>query len=233
MRFNRQSTGILLGAWVTISSCALLEQSARHGLQEGHYMLQTGETKQPVYVLPETDTLYVYEREKSKSQPKQRLLTIPAINGKLQPLMLKKQSLDIDITSVLLKYRRANPPFPPELTADFNLNMYAGWRFDRYKISRRTSVNGKESVEVKASGFDFGWLAGLGPTPVGPFNTGNLALNEYSALCFQTGMAAFLETSLVSVGAAAGLDFLTGPDRNAWIYHRKIWLGLVVGVALR
>ncbi|MFN9972454.1 MAG: hypothetical protein ACK58T_21450, partial [Phycisphaerae bacterium] len=64
--------------------------------------------------------------------------TLPAA-----PIKLRKSSLDIDITTILLKYRPAVSGLQPQLTTDFNLAMYAGWRRDIYTIRQFTDPLGR------------------------------------------------------------------------------------------
>lgn len=148
------------------------------------------------------------------------------------PLTFRKKSLDIDITSVLLKYRPSVNGLPQQLTADLNMAMYAGMRFDSYKITDRVDPLGKHSPKITNLGYDFGIFAGPGISPINPFTTNNRTNNDYSGMIFQMGVAGFLESSIASFGIAVGFDYLLNRDRAIWIYNKKPWLGFVVGIAL-
>jgi hypothetical protein len=148
------------------------------------------------------------------------------------PLKLQTQSLDIDITTILLKYRPSAYSLPPQLTADLNISLYAGWRHDNYKIKHHTDPLGKRHLKISNTGYDFGLFAGPGTTSINPFTTNNRTTNEYSGMIVQTGVAGFIESNLASFGVAVGFDYLLTRDRAIWIYNNKPWVGLVVGVAL-
>ena len=81
-------------------------------------------------------------------------------------------------------------------------------------------------------GYDLGIFAGPGVTPVHPFTTRNITSNEYSGMVIQMGIAGFLESNVASFGFAVGYDYLLNPDRAAWIYTNKPWVGFIVGIAI-
>ncbi len=229
---------ILLLPVVGGSSCRTLEQAAAHGFSTGTYRLHTRGTEEQVYVEVEDGLIRAYPltaKLTSYGQPAQPLLScslLPSDSACHYPFHFSKTSLDIDLTSVLLKYRAAAGGLPGQATTDFNAAIYVGPRFDRYEIRSHTDPLGKCRYRVYSRGFDAGLLAGMGTTPVNPFTTRNQVSAEYNALIIQVGAAAFAETSFASFGLAAGIDYLTGRDRRYWIYQGKPWVGLVVGIAL-
>jgi hypothetical protein len=149
-----------------------------------------------------------------------------------QQIVLKKQSLDVDITSVVMKYRPSVHGLPGQLTTDFNIALYAGWRHDSYRVRGRKDPLGKIQTKINAFGYDFGVFAGPGTTLISPFTTLQNRTDEYSAMILQAGFAGFIESKLASFGLAVGYDYLMNPDREVWIYQNKPWLGFVVGIAL-
>jgi hypothetical protein len=148
------------------------------------------------------------------------------------PYSFNKQSLDIDITSILFKYRPRQQGRPSEFTADFNAALYSGWRWDYFTVKGKKDPFQNCRKTISSRGFDVGAFAGMGTTPVNPFSTNGVVTDDYSGMIFQYGMAAFVETSFVSFGLSAGFDALLTPDKKSWIYHNKPWLGFVVGIAL-
>jgi hypothetical protein len=131
-----------------------------------------------------------------------------------------------------MKYRPSVEGFPDQLTTDLNVALYAGWRYDNYKLKSRTTPLGKRYYKVSNLAYDFGLFAGPGTTPVNPFSTNNRTTNEYNGMIIQTGIAGFLETNMASFGIAVGVDNLLGQDRSIWIYNMKPWIGFIVGIAL-
>jgi hypothetical protein len=149
-----------------------------------------------------------------------------------QAMVFKKQSLDIDLTSILLKYRPAIHGSKAQLTADLNIALYAGWRFDNYYLRTSTDPIGKTYSRITNRGFDIGLFAGPGTTLVSPFTTQNHVTNDYSGMTIQSGIAAFVESNIASFGLSVGYDYLLNSDREVWIYNKKPWIGFVVGIAL-
>ncbi|MCC7467316.1 MAG: hypothetical protein IT261_13640, partial [Saprospiraceae bacterium] len=147
-------------------------------------------------------------------------------------VLFTKNSLDIDITAVPLKYRPSVFGIPGQLTTDFNVAMYAGWRHDRYRMRNRIDPLGRRQRSIISRGYDFGVFAGPSATSVSPLSTQNQKADEYTGMTIQTGIAGFIETNIASFGLAAGLDYLLSPDRSIWVYQNQPWVGFIVGVAL-
>jgi hypothetical protein len=110
--------------------------------------------------------------------------------------------------------------------------MYAGMRFDSYKIINRVDPLGKHSYKITNLGYDFGFFAGPRIGPISPFTNNNRTNNEYSGMIFQMGVDGFLESSIACFGIAVGFDYLLNRDREIWIYNNKPWMGFIVGIAL-
>ena len=216
-------------------SCKTLEKASLHGLNSGYYALDDG-IRQTNRVYAEVDESAISIHAASNSHVNNvPFLKIPMAytdSPVFQKIVLKKQGLDIDITSVLMKYRPSVSGLPAQLSTDLNLALYAGWRHDRFSLENTTSPVGKNRCKISNRGYDFGFFAGPGATLISPFTTRGKRPDEYNGMIIQAGFAGFLETNMASFGLAVGLDHLLSPDRNVWIYNRKPWLGFVVGVAL-
>lgn len=220
---------------VLVSSCHTLEKASSHGLNSGAYKLKTvDKPTRNVYVevTPEQIDIYHYTQAQPDKQP---FLSLPlnkpdSLNS--QPLMLKKHSLDIDITSILLKYRPSVYGLPAQLSSDVNLALYAGWRHDHYNIRSKKNPFGVNYPSMNNWGYDIGIFAGAGSTLISPFSTQNKRSDEYSGMIIQIGMAGFIESNLASFGLALGYDQLLNADRRIWIYQNKPWIGFIVGIAL-
>jgi len=218
-----------------LSSCSTLERASLHGLNDGYYHLKSDSAeKQAVYLDVSEDVISVYPTKNKQPQNKPTF-TIPlAATDKLpfERIMFKKQGLDIDISTVLMKYRPSIGELPAQLTTDLNLAVYAGWRFDYYRIEHRKDPLNRSYANIGNRGFDFGFFAGPGTTLISPFTTRNKRSDEYNGMIIQGGCAGFIESNMASFGLAVGYDYLLSPDRNNWIYQYKPWVGFVVGVAL-
>ena len=235
MKINFRSYLIAIAGIVLLASCGTLEKASMHGFSSGYYQLQAeNKNVQQVYVDVQDEQIDVYPC-KARQPDKQQLMTIPlkGVDGLMvNPMVFKKQSLDVDITSILLKYRPSVYNLPSQLTTDLNIALFAGWRHDRFQLRIKTDPLGKRYTKVSNRGYDFGLFAGPGPTLISPFTTRNLRSDEYSGMILQGGIAGFVESNLASFGFALGYDYLLNSDRKIWIYNQKPWVGFVVGVAL-
>jgi hypothetical protein len=224
--------GIL--AFPAFHSCSTLEKASLHGLTSDQYKMVHEGKAQDVYVDVTDESIDIYpSTAKIPGKVPYRSVPLKGHDSLLAvPLQLKKQGLDIDITSILMKYRPSVQGLPSQLTTDINVALYAGWRFDSYKITHRTDPLGKRSHKVQNFGYDFGFFLGPGATPVTPSTTNNATANEYSGMIIQAGFAGFLESNIASFGIAVGMDHLMNRDRKIWIYNGKPWIGFIVGIAL-
>lgn len=218
-----------------LTSCNTLEKASTHGLNSGYYKLKTeNKNTRKVYLDITNEQIDVYHH--IKRQPdKIKFLTIPlntTDSSLISPIVFKKQSLDVDITSIILKYRPSINDLPAQLTTDLNMALYVGWRYDYYDVMSKRDPLGRIYHKMSNRGYDFGVFAGPGTTLISPINTQNKRTDEYSGMIIQTGIAGFVESNVASFGLAIGYDYLLNPDRKIWIYNNRPWVGFVVGIAL-
>jgi hypothetical protein len=218
------------------ASCNTLEKTSLHGLNSGYYTLKSDTIKSRGVYLDVTDEkIDIYHHVKRQPDKKQ-FLTIPLnrITDSLifNRMVFKKQSLDVDITSMLLKYRPSVYGLPAQLTTDLNMALYVGWRHDYFHLISKKDPLGRSYHKISSRGYDFGVFAGTGNTLISPFTTQNKRTDEYNGMIIQTGIAGFIESNAASFGLAVGYDYLMNPDRKIWIYTNKPWVGFVVGIAL-
>lgn len=228
---------IVLAIWglLLLASCNTLEKASTHGLNSGYYKLKSKhENTQNIYLDVTNEQINVYHL--TKNQPdKNQFLTIPLTKMDslvCKPMVFKKHSLDIDITTILLKYRPSVYGLPAQLTTDLNMALYFGSRHDYFPIRNKKDPLGMSYHKLSNWGYDYGVFVGPGTTLISPFTTNNRSTNEYSGMIIQTGIAGFIESNIVSFGLAIGYDYLMNPDRKIWIYTNKPWVGFIIGVAL-
>ena len=215
-------------------SCSTLEQASLHGFNSGFYTLKDGEKVRKVYVDVADPKINIYYREE-KAVPMKPLRSIHLEKSDslgVTSLKFRKQSLDIDLTTIFFKYRPSVFGLPQQLTSDLNISLYAGWRNDHYKIASSTDPLGRAYSKLSNLGYDFGVFAGTGSAAVSPFSTNYRTINDYTGMIFQTGVAGFLEFKFTSFGVSVGLDNLLNEDRKIWVYNKKPWIGFIAGIAL-
>lgn len=234
MRFLTLSIITIITSFLWLTSCSTLEKSSSHGLNSGFYTLDTTGRKIKVYADISDDSIHLYRQQNMQPEKNKLLSWSQGDPGTVftRPVKLRKQSLDIDITTILLKYRLPTHGLPSQLTTDINAAMYAGWRFDNFTFTPKKDPLGNPYQKITNMAFDVGVFAGPGSTGISEFTTNHQSTREYSGMIMQAGIAGFLETNMASFGIAAGYDYLLNNDRKIWIYHQKLWLGFIVGVAL-
>jgi hypothetical protein len=218
-----------------ISSCSTLEKASSHGFTSGYYKLESGQKNvQKVYVNVTDAKIDIYDvtGKKPDTSTLQSITQEAPDSVIISPVIFKKNSIDIDITAILLKYRPAVFELPAQVTTDFNVALYAGWRHDSYTLKSKIDPLGMRHQKISNLGYDFGFFAGPGGTQINPFTTQNQRTDEYSGLIIQTGLAAFIESYIASFGICIGIDYLLNSDRDIWIYTNKPWVGFIVGIAL-
>jgi hypothetical protein len=226
---------ITTAVFLICHGCTLFEQTSRHGFLNGYYHFKSDSgVMKKVYLDIAEDSITVYPvMHKSIAEtPDFGISLLPSGTFKNYPEKFIKKSLDIDITTILFKYRPGRNGLPAQLTTDFNAAMYAGWRHDNYHLKSIPKPTREIHYETVGRGFDIGFVAGPGTTLVGPFSTKEVVVNEYNGMIIQYGIAGFVESSVASFGIAAGFDYLLSRDRKYWIYNKQPWVGFVVGVAL-
>lgn len=225
---------LLIASLVFLCSCSVFEKSSRHGFESGYYEFKSDKNiVEKVYLEVENEKVEVYPRTENQLGNKMMSISLITTDSLFNvPLKFNKKSLDIDITTILLKCRIPVDSFPAQLTADLNVALYAGWRHDTYRIQGKRDPLGKYHYEIINRGFDFGFFAGPGSTLISPFTTQNLYTLEYTGMILQFGLAGFLESGVASFGIATGFDYLLSSERNIWIYNNKPWVGFIIGIAL-
>lgn len=206
-----------------------------HGLNSGNYTFEpSGKKAEKVYLDVSSEKLDLYRRKNNvmEKYPFISFFSGAGDSTMQQSLVLRKQSLDIDVTAIVLKYRPSVNGLQAQMITDFNMALYAGWRNDRFSVKCLKDPLGKYYQKVINRGFDFGVLAGPGSTLISPFTTNGKRTDEYSGMILQTGVAGFIESNIASFGLALGIDYLLNKDRAVWIYTNKPWVGFTVGVAL-
>lgn len=235
MNFINKCKIILMIIISCISSCKTIEKASTHGLTSGYYTMNSeNKNLQDIYLDVSEEKIDVYPHVNRKPD-KANMFTIPlgiTDSVALKEIIFKKESIDIDLTSILLKYRPSVRGLNPQLNTDLNIALYGGWRHDNYNLTGKEDPLGKRYTKVGKLGYDVGFFAGLGTTMINAYTTQNKRNDEYSGMIFQTGFAGFIESPVASFGLSIGYDYLLNSDRKIWIYRNKPWIGFIVGVAL-
>lgn len=211
---------LLIIAAMVFQSCASLRDSPKYQLSNGYYEFRQGDTKfRQVYVETKEDTVTIYPL---KGEPP--LSVIPSNDE-----FFRTRTFDADIITIGFKYRPAVSSLPQQVNANFNGNIYLGYRIDRFSVDyRETPAGFKKSHHHRA--ITMGAFGGFGATAVNPWTTNNQVTDEYDGVVITRGLAVMAGLNNLTVGVGLGWDYLTGRDKSVWVYQNKPWLGLTIGL---
>jgi|WetSurMetagenome_2_1015567.scaffolds.fasta_scaffold72718_2 hypothetical protein len=224
---------------IILTGCAPLDEIYSHDFNSGYFKLKPADANsERVFLNIDDDSISVYPViRKGKSREADASGAMGFILDSIEPgsvlynSTLIKTSADIDLSSVVLKYRPGLSDVPPQLNSNINGVIYSGFRKDYFKIKSGHSKYDNANTLIRHTGFDFGLFAGIGITPVNPTVTANNISQEYDGIVFQKGFSVFATYEHMSVGLAIGFDNLLDRNKNFWIYNQKPWIGLVLGIA--
>lgn len=220
---------------ILLAGCTTIEQSTLHGLTEGKYTAKTDSGKQTFYAVFTEDSIQLFSilsYKPLKADTNQVRSFCYTQSGANLPPRLSKTSLDIDLTTALLKYRFKQSTIPNQANANLNLNLYAGWRKDYYSFHDQKSPLNRSRRKESHFQFDVGLFAGIGMTAMNPTVTNNQIDQEYDGIVFQKGVAGFIGMRRITLGLSLGFDNLLDANRHVWAYQQKPWIGLMLGINL-
>lgn len=211
--------------WVVfmLCSCASQKITKQLPLKSGHYVVKTpGQEPMKSYLHMEDDSITVFESKPDGSFGSPSTL--------LNNSLVLDRSFDIDVLTMPFKFRPAEPGFPRQLTADFNGNIYMGYRSDRYRTHFVKTPFGMEK-DIKHKAFTAGLFGGVGTTFVSPWTTTDPNFeDEYQGFILSHGISTMVGIDNLTVGVAVGWDYLTDRDKDIWIYQNKPWIGLALSL---
>lgn len=219
-------------------SCTAVKHAGTHGLQDGYYVLKTQHAPPVrVYAKVSEDSLFLHTpvNHTEAIRPVPVLSTgmdLLQIDAKPELFSLTKKSIDLDLTTVLFKYRFSNSTLPNQLSSNLNFAFYCGYRYDYFKFSVVKDPLMNYRRQIRHFEFDVGVFAGLGSTPMNPSVTNDRIMVEYDGIVFQKGVAFFAGSSNITIGLGIGTDGLMDRNRKYWIYQEKPWIGVMIGLNL-
>jgi hypothetical protein len=121
---------IFASTLLIMSGCAGLKDLPKYQLKNDYYLFkQAGAKPIDVFVDVQEDTLILISANK---------MAVDVKPGKDQALM--KKSFDVDIMTVLFKYRPQTLGFPRQLNSTFNGNVYFGYRKTHLLVQKERSI---------------------------------------------------------------------------------------------
>src|SRR5450759_4191736 len=231
---------LAIGLLMVISvSCDSTGKITRHDFDSGFYNLKIqGAQSSSVYAKVTEDSVIIYpvitidkKESPNMSSGTGIKLSKTKTDNYLNKSCFINNSVDIDLTSILFKYRQPKDDVPAQFSDDLNFAVFLGFRKDYYKMASSTRQPHDKISFIRQVGFDLGIFAGIGTSPVNPTNTNNLINQQYDAMIFQKGFAGFISYGKMSLGLALGFDNLMDKNRPSWVFNQKPYFGLVIGIS--
>lgn len=228
---------IICGIVFVCISCTTFKHAGTHNLQDGYYVFKTDTSKQTVYAHVTEEKLSLHPLRNSRGaplpQPFFQTTTGTGVADSLsRPFTLIQNSIDLDLGTVLFKYRFARKAVPNQLNSQLNFALYSGYRRDYYRFQVQQNPLGVYRQRVRHFEFDIGVFAGLGTTPINPTVTNGLVAEEYDGIVWQKGVAFFIGSNSFTAGIGIGTDALLDRNRRHWLYQERPWLGVMIGLNL-
>jgi hypothetical protein len=226
--------------WLVIIStcigCTTVRRARTHEFGDGYFLQKkAGEPKKNVYLQVNDSALTVYSLQKDGYSPEAipgqliQLFPLP-FDSVLASTRFIKRSLDVDLSTILFKYRFATGELPAQLNSNLNVALYLGYRADYFTLKEQHDPLKHRTRMVRHFEIDMGFFGGIGSTAINPSTT-NTAVNlEYDGVIFQKGVAVFFGTHTFTLGIGIGTDNLVGKDKRKWVYREKPWLGVMIGL---
>jgi len=214
--------------------CKALQESSKYQFNEGVYTVKTPDHSSKAYVVVNEKYIKAYPLRAAVFDTINFIeLALPdksttKVAGKN---LFVKHSLDLDVLTILFKYRPTTLGFPNQFNTNLNGAGYLGYRSDVFNVQySKTPLYYKRRIEHY--GYSAGGFLGIGATAVNPWMTNNNITDEYDGVVITKGIALNIAVNSFTFGLAVGWDHLMDRNRISWIYQGKIWTGATLGLNL-
>lgn len=225
---------------ILLTSCDSLKQSSKYQLNEGFYKSRLFHKKlKKVYVVPGDDSIKVYTAKRLKNDfvdtNRSLKIAFPATRKPLEfyNYIFRQNTFDIDVLSILFKYRPSNKALPNQFTTSiYNGAVYLGYRTDIYRLRYKESPLHLFKREITHYGFSFGMFTGLGASRIDDNVMDPPIGIQYDGFVNLSGLAAIIGVNKLTCGLTLGFDHLLDKNKHSWIYEGKPWIGIALGLNL-
>ncbi|MEO7044588.1 MAG: hypothetical protein ABI091_04725 [Ferruginibacter sp.] len=236
---NRAQTLIVITSLsLAAGGCSVTGNSSKFSFADGYYRSKLNSNNyEKYYITAGTDSIKVYPANISR-QIADTVKSITVLFPEhTAPVNFSKkkfisQNFDLDVISILFKYRPPVKDYPGQLNTNFNGALYAGFRKDIYSLSYHNTPLHVANRKIIHQGYSIGGFAGLGSARIDEFVTLSRIDYEYDGALFTTGIAAELDLNKINFVIMSGLDFLTDRNSHVWVNEKKIWIGIGLGLNL-
>lgn len=219
------------------TSCISSKDTARFEIADGFYTSSIFGAQQKVYVDNRQDSIAVFALTKNGEFFKvdttdREALFFPQdlAQQTYADTYFKTREIDFDLIAIPFKYRFPVASQAQQLSTNLNASFYTGYRTDFYSLKYRNNKFGQLERVTRHYGISVGGFSGFGSSPITPWFTNDMITEEYDGWVWSNGFAVSLGIDYLNIGFAVGWDRLLDSNSSSWIYHRKPWLGLVIGI---
>jgi hypothetical protein len=228
---------LALTAQLLFQSCQTIKQSPKYGFNEGYYKSRIHHKKlKKVYIVPGDDSIKVYTKKAIQRTFVDTLQSFKvAFPSNIKPdefetYSFRKNTFDIDVISILLRFRPAVDPYPDQFSsASFNGSIFFGYRTDIYHMKYKQTPLGAFRRNMTHYGFSVGAFSGIGSSNINGSVTQDSLQISYDAPINVSGVAVFIGVERFTYGVTLGFDHLLDKNKKLWIYQGKPWIGLSIG----
>lgn len=219
---------------VTTLGCTAIEETSKRPMETGIYKVSTQKNRH-FYTVVKEDSIRLHPVSKTKAgwiadASKGPVIHLNTTNpSSREHITFASSTLDLDVMTILFKYRPYTEGFPNQLNTNFNAAEFIGYRTDHYILSYDKSPLDSYQQRINHFAYSLGGFVGLGATAMNPFVTNNTILSEYDGVVLTKGFAGLIGIGDFTFGAALGFDNLLDKNRKGWIYENKPWVGFTVG----
>jgi hypothetical protein len=218
-------------------SCETLKDSSKFQFKDGYYKTTLSNKPAKVYVLAGSDSIKAYFKQDLSSKKIDTLKATVFVFSEQKPRQFethsfKRTTFDIDVLTVLFKFRPAVNNFPPQFNATFNGAVYAGYRTDVYSLEYKASPLHVFKRSITHYGYSFGFFSGFGSARIDEYVTLNSLSIQYDGLVNLSGFAAIIAIDKLTAGLTIGVDHLLDKNSHVWVNNGKPWIGISLGLNL-
>ncbi len=223
---------------VILAGCGTIKESSKYQFNEGFYRSNLfHKKKQLAYVEPQDDSIKVYYTKDKQRNIDTNYSIKLAFPGKSKPLKFEsytftRSTFDIDVLSVLFKYRPAVKDFPNQFNTPLNGALYLGYRNDIYRLSYKKTPLQVFKRTITHYAYSLGIFSGIGTARIDEYVTLNAINMEYDGAVNLFGIAAILGVDKLTFGLTAGEDNLLDGNKKYWVNQLKPWFGISIGLNL-
>ncbi len=222
-----------------LNSCLVLKESPKYQFSEAYYHSRLyHKKKKNLYIVPAEDSIKIYSTKhlnKNIDTTKSIKIAFPLHKkpASFENYTFKKGSFDFDVLNILFKYRPPVHHFPAQFNNNIlNAAFYIGKRTDFYKLKYKQSPLGVFDRTITHYGYSIGVFTGFGASRIDEYVTQNAITIQYDGVVHIVGLAAVMALDKVNFGLNVGIDHLLDKNKKVWIYQRKPWLGVSLGLNL-